>query len=199
MVDNDPQAGKEHGHSSIEPAPAAKTNWLPWIIGGVVLLGLLLLLMRGCDTTRDDATPVATNDMAVTDPSVPTGTVAYDRDAFNDMLGGTQPLPATFGLDSVNFATGSSTVNDNAKSDLADLAAALKARSTARISLRGYADPAGDAAANQKLSADRANAVRDALIKGGASAGQIVTSAEGETGDQAIRANRRVELTLTQR
>jgi len=207
MIDNDPNRDV-HGHSSLSSAPETKsTNWLPLIIGALVLLGLLFFLLRGCDRTDDEVvTPVDESTVAApADVNTPVATtaagepVAYSRDVFDRTLTGTEPLPVTYALDKVTFASGSADLNAAAKAEVTDLAAALKSRSTARVSLRGFADPEGDAAANQALSEKRVTAVRQALIDGGVAANQITAAAAGETGTTAARNNRRVEITLLQR
>lgn len=195
-----------HGHSSLSSAPEEKkTNWLPLLLGALLLLGLLFLLLRGCDdeepvvTPTDTVTPVET---ATTDPVATTAAVApvaYSRDTFDRTLTGTDPLPVTYGLDRVTFASGSSDLSAEAQEEIAGLAEALSGRQTARVSLRGFADPSGDAAANQRLSEERVAAVRQALIDGGVAATQIETAAAGETGMAATQENRRVEITLLSR
>ena len=48
------------------------------------------------------------------------------------------------------------------------------------VQLHGFADPRGNAEKNLELSLQRASAVRDALINGGASPEQIRITAHGE-------------------
>ena len=71
------------------------------------------------------------------------------------------------------------------------------------ISATGYADLSGSEEYNQKLSLQRADAVRDYLIKGGVPAERITVAGRGEA-DPAVptangvreQANRRVEIIL---
>lgn len=207
MVDNDTNRDV-HGHSSLKSAPGEKSSmgWLPWLIGALLLAGLLYFLLRDDD---NDVARTTEPDTVVTETAAPTanstiGTTAgeptaYTREAFDRTLTGTEPLPATYALDRVTFDTGSATLGTAAAAQVADVAESLKSRSTARVSLRGYADPSGDAAANQKLSEDRVAAVRAALVKGGVAENQITADASGETGSAATRSNRRVDITLLQR
>lgn len=203
MVANDPNKDV-HGHSSLRDVPEKPRNWLPLLLGALGLLALLFFLLKGCDDDTDRAVPVdnveATETAAAVDPVNTATTVpAYSRAEFDRTLTGTTSLPATYGLDRVTFDTGSAELGSAAAAEVADLASALKARSTARVSLRGFADPSGDAAANQALSERRVAAVRNALIEGGVAANQITADASGETGSAATRDNRRVEITLLQR
>lgn len=188
-------------------AAGGMRRWLPWIIGAIALL-ILILALRGCDDDDRGAETITDADTASLEAGgtgAATATTlgeaaAWNSQAFTAYLGGTEPVGRTFALDRITFASGSSLVRNEAQGQIAEVAAALQTRPTARISLRGYADPEGDAAANQELSATRTQAVRNALIKAGAAENQIVAaSAMGETGDAAIEANRRVEITLTAR
>jgi outer membrane protein OmpA-like peptidoglycan-associated protein len=72
------------------------------------------------------------------------------------------------------------------------------------VSVRGHTDNTGDPAANKKLSADRAAAVKGALVGQGIPATQIAS--EGHGPEQPIASNdteegrarnRRVELVVT--
>lgn len=203
MVDNDPNRDV-HGHSTLKSAPegAGTRKWWPLLLGALALLALLFLLLRGCDQDGAEVTPTAEATVATPIATPAAGTVAatpYSSAAFNRTLTGTEALPVNYTLDRVTFDSGSAVLNDDARAEITDLANALKARSTARVALRGYADPSGDAAANQALSEQRAAAVREAMIAGGVAASQITTAASGETGDSTARENRRVEISLLQR
>ncbi|MGX7953154.1 OmpA family protein [Tsuneonella sp. HG249] len=202
--------GNDHDRHdrAADAAGGGMRRWLPWIIGALALL-LLLLALRSCDDDRGEAgteTVITGDTTTVTPAGTAAGTAAtgepsaWNSAAFTSYLGGNEPVGRAFALDQVNFASGSSLIRNEAQGQIAEVAAALKARPTARVSLRGYADPAGDAAANQELSETRTQAVRNALIKAGAGENQIAAaSAMGETGNAATEANRRVEITVTAR
>lgn len=185
-------------------AEGGMRRWLPWILGAIALL-ILILALRSCgDDDRAATTDTAGGTTAITPVDGSTAmagdTAAWNSAAFTSYLGGTEPVGRAFALDQVTFASGSSLIRNEAQGQIAEVAAALKARPTARVSLRGYADPEGEAAANQELSETRTQAVRNALIKAGAGEDQIAAaSAMGETGDAASEANRRVEITVTAR
>jgi outer membrane protein OmpA-like peptidoglycan-associated protein len=187
-------------------AAGGTRRWLPWVLGALALL-LLILALRSCgDDEADRATTTGANNAAMAPAGTPVGATAggeaaaWNSAAFTSYLVGSEPVGRAFALDQVTFASGSSLIRNEAQGQIGEVAAALRARPTARVSLRGYADPAGDAAANQELSETRTQAVRNALIKAGASENQIeAASAMGETGDAATEANRRVEITVTAR
>lgn len=71
------------------------------------------------------------------------------------------------------FGNNSSTLNDNHRGILEDVAQQLFGRNDYDIVLTGYASPSGNADYNQRLSAKRARAVQDGLIAVGIDAGRI--------------------------
>lgn len=197
MVTNDPNR-RVHTSRSVDER---KKKWLPWVIGALLLLGLLLLL-RTCGDDGDAAVQTAaTDDMAGrTTAATPAGATAWNTDVFGTYLSGDEALGRSFALERVTFASGSALLNADARAQLGEVASALKSRPSARVSLRGYADPEGDAAANQTLSQQRTDAVRNALIEAGANLDQVRSaSGLGETGIAAVAGNRRVEITVTAR
>jgi outer membrane protein OmpA-like peptidoglycan-associated protein/uncharacterized membrane protein YeaQ/YmgE (transglycosylase-associated protein family) len=86
------------------------------------------------------------------------------------------------------------------------MAALLKAFPGVTLHITGHTDNAGDPDANRRLSLDRANAVKDLLVRAGAPADRIST--EGMGGEKPIAPNdkdenrvknRRVELTVAKK
>lgn len=101
----------------------------------------------------------------------------------------------------VYFATGKSTLSSEGKAELARIATKAKGIKGYFIGVVGYADPTGNAEANQRLSERRASAVTQYLQKyGGVQPSRVLSpDAMGEdqtTGDvssaQGLAANRRV-------
>ncbi|HKE94821.1 MAG TPA: OmpA family protein [Povalibacter sp.] len=80
----------------------------------------------------------------------------------------------------VMFRTGSDEVDAQIAVKLEDLGKLLAEHSQLRIKLDGFADPRGTPEQNLELSQRRADAVREALIRGGATPQQIQLSAHGE-------------------
>ena len=80
----------------------------------------------------------------------------------------------------VMFRTGSAEVAVNVAAKLEELGRLLAAHSQMQVQLNGFADPRGTPEKNLELSLRRADAVREALIKGGAAADQIRLAAHGE-------------------
>ncbi|HEY5370149.1 MAG TPA: OmpA family protein [Hanamia sp.] len=82
-----------------------------------------------------------------------------------------------FNFDNLNFNTGAATLLPESEKQLDNIAEILKAFPDAKIKIGGYTDATGDAAANKKLSQQRAQTAKDGLDKRGVSS-QII-GAEG--------------------
>jgi len=101
----------------------------------------------------------------------------------------------------VFFRTEESGLGGATEERLAKLAALVEPMDGAVIRLEGYADARGTESFNTTLSAARAQAVRDALIRGGMPADRVVVTAAGETSSTAAEQDvdgmaleRRVEM-----
>jgi hypothetical protein len=145
-----------------EPAAGGMGRWLPWIIGILVLLAILFALSR----CHHQAAPVETPAPIATEtPVVP---VAIPTGA-----GVTSETRAGKPVVVVYFET--------AKADVApafaDAAGALKTyldqNAAGKLTVSGFNDPRGTAEMNAKLSKDRAEAVKAALVAQGISADRI--------------------------
>ena len=104
------------------------------------------------------------------------------------------------------FASGQATLTAGASGSMRALAHYLDVSRANAVRIEGHTDSQGDAAANQALSQRRADAVRKALVAGGAgsvridAAGRGATQPVGDNGTAAGRAkNRRVEIIVTQK
>ena len=109
----------------------------------------------------------------------------------------------------INFEFDSAVLSDGFPS-LLRLADLLKAHPGYRVKLEGHADHLGSGRYNEKIAMQRANTVRDFLVKYGANANQIQTLSRGEKApeapgektrysktDVARWMNRRVAMTVT--
>lgn len=106
-------------------------------------------------------------------------------------------------LDYVQFAPGASTLTEDSRHQLSDLAEVLKKYPQLRIEVSGHTDNVGDAAANLALSQDRANVVRDALVANGIDGARLVAAGYGsnrptDTNDteEGRAKNRRTEFKI---
>ena len=82
-----------------------------------------------------------------------------------------------FDFDAINFETGTATLTADSKVQLDNVINILKNFSGYKIKIGGYTDKTGNEAANLKLSADRANAIKAAFEADGI--GALVEGAEG--------------------
>lgn len=103
----------------------------------------------------------------------------------------------------VMFRTNEATMESDVVSKLEDLGKLLALHGQLEVQLHGFADPRGSSEKNLELSLDRANAVREALIRGGAAPEQIRLWAHGSDlttapkGDlEAYAWERRVSLSI---
>lgn len=80
----------------------------------------------------------------------------------------------------VYFRTGQSSLEDGAEQRLARIAALIGPMDGVAVLLEGHADGRGDEQYNEELSAQRAEAVRQAFIRAGVPADRIAVTAEGE-------------------
>ena len=202
-----------------QPEPAyiePRRERQPWLIplivlGGIVLAGLAWLLNRPSPVRE---VPVATRPAArMTDlslpggikVSVPEGSLNYN---LNQWLAGTADttVPKRFVFDHLNFETGSTQLTADSVPTVNSLVAILKAYPVVVVRLEGYTDNTGDAAANKKLSLDRAVAVKEIMITGGIADARIGTDGYGQekpiasndTEDGRAK-NRRTELVVEKR
>jgi outer membrane protein OmpA-like peptidoglycan-associated protein len=103
----------------------------------------------------------------------------------------------------VMFRSGSADVDPQVATKLEELGKLVSAHAQLEVQLHGFADPRGSLEKNLELSQRRAVAVRESLIKGGASPEQIRLAAHGEdlttapNGDlEAYAWERRVSLAI---
>jgi OmpA-OmpF porin, OOP family len=101
----------------------------------------------------------------------------------------------------INFDTGKATIKPDSDKSVDDAAAVLKAAPTLKIEVGGHTDNAGTPASNEKLSADRAQAVMAALVKRGVAASRLTAKGYGQNSpiadnrsEDGRAKNRRVEL-----
>ncbi len=110
-----------------------------------------------------------------------------------------------FAAENIFFLTNSAQLLSKSYKPLQDVAAILKANPDLQLSVDGYTDNTGTAAANLTVSAKRAQAVKTYLVKNGIDPARIATNGFGQSNPVADNAtaegrtkNRRVELKLRQ-
>ena len=171
-------------------------GWLKWLLLAALLAVLLFFLLKSC--SGQEATPVAeTETVAATETATPAATAETEVAA---------PAGAGVTAGERNGKPMLTVYFDTGKSDVtADLAAAsdkvktfLAANAGAKLSVSGFNDPTGNAAANAELSKKRAQAVGKALEAAGIPAASIEMVKPTESTDTKVDNNaaRRVEVVV---
>lgn len=103
----------------------------------------------------------------------------------------------------INFETASYSVDEASKPNVEAFANFLKARSNFNAKIIGHTDSVGSVTNNQKLSQNRANAVKEMIVSYGVDASRITTEGMGESAPRATNdtaegraENRRIEAEL---
>ena len=114
-----------------------------------------------------------------------------------------QALPARPTAFVLYFITGTDELTPESKAELQNVLAALKDRPLPDVLVIGHTDTVGDAAGNDRLSAQRAETVKGFLVDIGIPAARITTAGRGErellirTADEVDEPrNRRVEINV---
>jgi len=101
------------------------------------------------------------------------------------------------------FATDSAQLSGALTGDLATVARSLNEYPATTVQVIGHTDNTGEAAYNQRLSAQRANAVASVLVNNGVNSGRIQSFGRGEDQPRATnltpegrQQNRRVEIVI---
>jgi outer membrane protein OmpA-like peptidoglycan-associated protein len=111
-----------------------------------------------------------------------------------------------YDLYGIHFDFDKATIRPESAALIKDIVLTLRHNPTWTLQINGHTDSIGDPAYNQKLSAARAKAVANALIKRGIASSRVQTAGLGETQPKSDNAtlegralNRRVELARTDR
>lgn len=89
--------------------------------------------------------------------------------------------PRTFTLDNVFFDSGKATLRAESNKELNELAEYMNLQKTLVIEIAGHTDNVGTAESNLKLSEERANAVKQYLVKKGIATERIQAKGYGDT------------------
>lgn len=125
------------------------------------------------------------------------------REIERDLLLWPIEVGATVRLNNVFFDTNKSDLRGESREELQRLIAMLRERPTMKIELGGHTDDRASAELNNKLSAERAEAVQTFLVSQGIDASRLKAKGYGKTkpvakgtSEAARQANRRVEFTI---
>ena len=195
---------------------------LPWILLALGILALIIYLVRRnqnddttnavtttTDTTQTAAAPVTGNSGARDGDNwsdvnfnAPAASYSEITDRNIDVRGGSNY--GIYGLgENILFDEGKSTIRPQAEGNLKQIAGSISQRyNGGQVRVYGYTDAQGSAGANKELAEQRAQAVRDWLVKNGnITEGNISLHPVGESQPVASNAtesgrqqNRRVEI-----
>jgi outer membrane protein OmpA-like peptidoglycan-associated protein len=182
--------------------PKSGMGWLPWLLGGLVLLGALWWFLSR--PSAEAPAPVATEAAA---PAV-TEAAPAATEAAAPAAEAPVAIPTGAGVTS-DTRDGKPAVKvyfDTNKTDVvpafAPAAAAVKAyldtHAGSKLAVTGFADKRGNAARNAALSKGRAEAVKAELVKAGIAEGSIelVKPADSVDPQDDLAGARRVEVTI---
>ncbi|MEQ1739532.1 MAG: OmpA family protein [Methyloglobulus sp.] len=111
-----------------------------------------------------------------------------------------------FTMDGIQFDTNKATIKAESDAQVSHIAEVLKAYPKVKIKIGGYTDNTGNANGNKKLSNNRANAVKKAIVSKGIAADRM--DAEGYGSDHPVatndtpegrQQNRRIDVRVTEK
>jgi outer membrane protein OmpA-like peptidoglycan-associated protein len=157
---------------------------------------------KGCSLPKDGDGDGVTDDKDRC-PHTPAG-VKVDEDGCQVLFEQGAGAKKSLILEGVNFATGKAELTPESQAILDGVAESLVAHEEVKVQVGGHTDNTGSAAVNKRLSAARAEAVKQYLISKGVAADRLTSAgfgpakpiASNKTAEGRAQ-NRRVELTRT--
>lgn len=229
--------GAKQAAGTAADAAKSGSRWLLPLLLILLAIAAIWYFMRGCnksdnsvtpvdttatapatvDTTAKVAAPPARETMKVT---LPDGSVldAYPGGIEDRLVAflntdwaklGADSLKKTwFDFDNLTFETGSAQITPESQKQVNNLAAIVKAYPKAKFKVGGYTDKTGDAAANKKLSQDRAKATTDAIKAAGANGAQLLApegygsqfaTVPANASDEERKKDRRISISVREK
>ena len=196
--DGSPQPVAVAIDSAVMSAPGPDSSLAPAALTVDTAAGLVATSARDLGTIakRTLASGVVLN---VTERGIESSLIAFIDDS-------SRPVNDTtwFEFDRLNFATSSATILPESQEQLGNIAAILDAYPNVTVKIGGYTDNSGDRAANKRLSQQRAQAVRLALVDKGIAPSRMVAEGYGDAHPVADNAsedgrarNRRIAVRVT--
>jgi len=165
--------------------PKRSSNWWIWLLLAVVAIALVIFLSRGCNSDENAAGTTSTTDSSESGAIASTTTtsdsttgqgdaidfnsprVSYEEitDADIDVRGNNSYAIYSLG-ENVLFDVEKSTIKPDAESKLKQIASSLTKRfADSEIRIYGHADSTGNAADNKQLSEQRAESVKNWIMR----------------------------------
>jgi outer membrane protein OmpA-like peptidoglycan-associated protein len=201
--------------AELDVQPKKKSPWWIWLILALVILALIFLI-RGCNKDEVADTEVVTEDSsakieAVTVPNwsnvdfdAPNASIEEITDTSITVRGNDNYT--IYGLgENILFATDDSNIQSGAEKQLEQISASLKKRfNGGAVAVYGNTDSTGTAGHNAELGKQRAESVKNWLVKNaGVSSNKISVESKGQSDPVATNAtsegrqmNRRVEIVV---
>ncbi|GAB2683877.1 hypothetical protein GCM10027037_01110 [Mucilaginibacter koreensis] len=183
--------------------PKKRTPWWLWLLLLLLILGIAYYFWKGRDqlgatnntTTVTDSTTTTTTAMQVSQPEWHTANfnapaAKYQEVTDRDIQVGENSEYAVYSLgENILFSKDQSNLQGSADAKLKQIAASLNQRyKDARIGVFGHTDSTGDASKNKQLAQQRAEEVKNWLVRnGGLASNHISVQALGE--EQPIATN----------
>jgi outer membrane protein OmpA-like peptidoglycan-associated protein len=204
--------------ADLDVQPKKKGSILPWILLGLGLIALLIFLARGCnDRDGDDDAAGTRVDTAANNAAATTNrgddwnevdfnapAVRYDEVTNRDIDVRGNNNYGIYGVgESILFDEGKSTLRSGAEANLRQIVGSIDKRySGSNVRVYGYTDAVGSAGYNKQLAEQRAETVRNWLVKNGnITENRISVHPVGEarpvasnSTEQGRQQNRRVEI-----
>lgn len=199
--------------------PKKRSSILPWILGALVLLGLIWLLSRNkhddnnnstANNSTTTAAPVTSNSTSSnaaksdwTDVNMNAPAVQYDEITNRDISVRGDNGYGIYGIgENVLFDKDKATIRSDAEANLKQIVGSIQKRySGGEVKVFGFTDAQGSAGYNKELAQQRADAVKAWLQTNGIDANRISVAAIGEaqpvasnSTEEGRQQNRRVEI-----
>ena len=188
--------------------PVAERTWFaPLAMFGALLLGLLVWLNWPAKESVREAV------RGTTELQLPGGVrIAVPEGSFNFSVARwlANPtdtrVPKRFVFEDLRFEKDSTELTGESVRTVRNLTTVLKAYPAVSVALEGHTDSTGEPSANKQLSLDRADAVKDLMVKGGIAESRITVAGLGQESpiatndtEEGRAKNRRLELIVLSR
>jgi outer membrane protein OmpA-like peptidoglycan-associated protein len=194
MTDETPEETTPPSTEAPEPEPAA------WTIGDVqgAIDGVDegVIAADNGDGTITLSGEVATAALRRDAVAAAEGVVGADAEVLNEITLTETDIAAELDIEGINFAVNSADIDPASETELDKVIPFMEANPGTSLRIEGYTDVDGDEAANQTLSQDRADSVRNYLVAAGVDESRLTAEGFGESttfGDDKA-ANRRIEF-----